>query len=348
MIREIRLFLQLTRPAVLLLLALFAGIGATLSGAVSHTTTLAEVYFIVATFLIFSVAANDLADFAVDRVNLPGDRRRPLVTGTARHRDMVLLTLVSAAACLSAAALVNVAVLLTTICGIAVSAAYSLPPSRLSARGAVASLVLPACYVATPFLVGCYAGRSTLRPRDLLLLVALYIGFIGRILLKDFRDVRGDALFGKRTFLVRHGRRATCRLSAGLWLLGTVLLICTGRWQDASAVIYAGQALAVVVLIGALCTDRGPRRDEVLIATIALLGRGLLLTVLAENQLTASHWHAAARAAMLLALATVTAGQAWSMYRRGPRMSTIALPAERYSAIPCSTAHRVSSTRLCN
>jgi 4-hydroxybenzoate polyprenyltransferase len=325
MIREIKLFLQLARPAVLLLLALFAGIGATLSGAATHTTTLAEVYFIVATFLVFSVAANDLADVAIDRVNLPDDRRRPLVTGTARQRDMVLLTVVSAIACLGVAALVNLTVLLTTGCGIAISAAYSLPPSRLSKRGSVASLVLPVGYLATPFLVGFYAGRSTLRPHDLLVLVALYIGFIGRILLKDFRDVRGDVLFGKRTFLVRHGRRATCRLSAVLWTIGTALLICTGQWQDGSALTYAAQALAVV-LIAMLATDRGPRRDEILISTIAILGRGLLLTVFAQSQLTAAQWATPARIALLLALATLTAGQAWWMYRYGPKMRMLPVP----------------------
>ena len=59
---------------------------------------------------------------------------------------------------------------------------------------------------------------------DLLLLAGLYAGFIGRIVLKDFRDVRGDALFGKRTFLVRHGRRATCRLSATFLVVGVSVL----------------------------------------------------------------------------------------------------------------------------
>jgi hypothetical protein len=43
----------------------------------------------------------------------------------------------------------------------------------------------------------------------------LYVGFIGRIMLKDFPDVRGDALFGERTFLVRHGWRATCATTPG-------------------------------------------------------------------------------------------------------------------------------------
>jgi len=81
------------------------------------------------------------------------------------------------------------------------------------------------------------------------------------------------------------------------------------------------------VLIAALSADRGPRRDEVLISTIATLGRGLLLTVLAQYQLTAAHWAPPARAAMLLALAAVTLGQAWWMYRYGPRLRMLPMPA---------------------
>ncbi|MGI8667889.1 MAG: UbiA prenyltransferase family protein [Jatrophihabitans sp.] len=327
MITSIRLFSQLTRPAVLLLLALFAAIGAAGSGAASNIVTLAEIYFIVATFLVFSVAANDLADVAVDRVNLPGDRRRPLVTATARQADMVLLLIGCAIACLGVAAAVNLAVLITASCGLLISAAYSLPPSRLAARGAVGSMVLPACYVATPFLVGCYAGRPALRPGDLLLLAGLYTGFIGRILLKDFRDVRDDALFGKRTFLVRHGRRATCRPSAVLWTIGTVLLIRTGRLEYASAASYAVLAVAVVVLVIMLARDGGPRRDEIIIATVAILGRGLLLTVLAYHQLATAGWAWPASTAMMLALVALTTGQAWSMYRHGPP-GTAAGPAD--------------------
>lgn len=58
---------------------------------------------------------------------------------------------------------------------------------------------------------------------------ALYLGFIGRILLKDFRDVRGDALFGKRTFLVRHGRRATCAVSAGCLVTGNCAVVLAAQ-----------------------------------------------------------------------------------------------------------------------
>lgn len=104
-----------------------------------------------------------------------------------------------------------------------------LRPVRLADRGALAALVLPAGYVAVPYLVGIFAVRGSPRPADLLLLAGLYLGFIGRILVKDFRDVRGDALFGKRTFLVRHGRRRTCQFSACCWLVDTGAILAAAR-----------------------------------------------------------------------------------------------------------------------
>src|SRR5205085_2049107 len=85
---------------------------------------------------------------------------------------------------------------------------YSRRPLRISDRGAVASFLLPVGYVAVPFLVGFFGVGGRLRARDFVLLAGLWVTFVGRILLKDFRDVEGDAMFGKRTYLVRHGRPA--------------------------------------------------------------------------------------------------------------------------------------------
>ena len=244
------------------------------------------------------------------------------MTGLARRTDLVLLLACSALLTIGVAAALNVAVLVIACCGLLISAGYSLPPSRLANRGAVAAMILPACYVATPFLIGLFAGRSSSRPADLVLLAGLYAGFIGRILLKDFRDVRGDALFGKRTFLIRHGRRATCLLSAVLWTAGSILIMSTGRWTDVSTLTYAMLAVGVLVLLALLARSGRPRQDELIIAGTAILGRGLLLTLLAREQLTGTPWSAAVQ----LALAAITAGQAWSMYRHGPQSRQLVMP----------------------
>jgi 4-hydroxybenzoate polyprenyltransferase len=56
-------------------------------------------------------------------------------------------------------------------------------------------------------------------------MAALYLLFAGRIVLKDFRDRVGDAAYGKPTFLLLYGKRATCLVSAGAICAGDALLV---------------------------------------------------------------------------------------------------------------------------
>ena len=224
MTARLRLVLLEARPAVVFLLGLSGAVGLALSGQANDPVSVARLLVLVTAFVVYAVSCNDLADLEIDRVNLPDDDRRPLVTGTAAARDVRLMAAGAAVVTASAAATQGLAALLLTLAGLAVAAAYSLPPFRLSRRGVVAPLVLPALFVGVPFVLGVLAGRG-LRLGDVVLLAALYVGFIGRIVLKDFRDVVGDRLFGKRTFLVRHGRGPTCVLSAVCWVAGTAALI---------------------------------------------------------------------------------------------------------------------------
>src|SRR5215210_5764384 len=48
-----------------------------------------------------------------------------------------------------------------------------------------------------------------------------------RIILKDFRDREGDAAYGKPTFLLTYGKRATCLASLGAICAGDALLIAS-------------------------------------------------------------------------------------------------------------------------
>jgi 4-hydroxybenzoate polyprenyltransferase len=327
MIRRVRLVLVLARPAVILLLALFAATGLAQAGHGDDPALLAGVLVVVVGFLFFSVACNDLADEAIDRVNLRHDRARPLVAGTAHRRELIVIAATGAVAALAVSASLHWPAIVVTAAGLAVSAGYSLRPVRVADRGALASLVLPACYVAVPYLIGIFAVRPALRPADLFLLAGLYIGFIGRILLKDFRDVRGDALFGKRTFLVRHGRRATCAFSAACWTVGTaVLAAATPSLSPALAGAYGACLLACLGLLYALAGETRPRRDEVLITGLAILGRGTIVTLLAHLAMTQAGWSALAHQTAVAALAALTLVQAGSMVRYGPLTRTRVMP----------------------
>jgi 4-hydroxybenzoate polyprenyltransferase len=315
-----RLVVLLCRPPVLLLLGLFAALGMAQAGAHGLGGTSARVLLVVAGFLVASVAVNDLADEAVDRVNLSDVGSRPLVAGGARRSDLPLVAGVGAGVSLLAAATLGLDVLAVVLAGMALSAAYSLPPTRLSARGAVASLLLPAGYVAVPFLTGLWSVRATtaLTGRDALLLAGLYVGFIGRILLKDFRDVRGDALFGKRTFLVRYGRRRTCGISAGMWVLGSASVAGV---RGAGAALLAAQLVWVVValaLLRALAVDGGARRDERLISAIAIVGRGMVVTTIAHLGMLDARVPAPFAVLGVAALVGLILGQVGTMVRFGP------------------------------
>jgi 4-hydroxybenzoate polyprenyltransferase len=296
-IARARLLVVMARPAVVILLGLYAAIGA--GGAVDPRVSL-----VVAAFLLFSVAVNDLADEAIDRVNLPGAASRPLVTGTGQRFDLRVLAGVGAVVTAAAAVPLGWRCVPVAAGGLVVSVAYS---RKLSGQGAVASLVLPACYVAVPYLLGAFGAG--IRP-DLMLMTGLYVGFVGRILLKDFRDVRGDALFGKRTFLVRHGRRATCAFSACCWVAGAILLAVA---QPEIAIPTGLGAAGVLVLLRMLATDGGHRRDERLISAIAIVGRGLLVVLLVA--LTGRH------DLLVAALTVVFAVQATAMVRQNSRQS---------------------------
>lgn len=334
MIRRLRLVLLIARPAVVLLLAMFAAIGLTQTGHGEDRLLLARVLLAVFGFLLFSVACNDIADEEIDRINLPRDQSRPLVARTGGRRELLVIGLVSAVVAVAASCTLGWQAAATTIGGLVLSANYSLRPIRIADRGALASLLLPAGYVAVPYLVGHFAASSSLGSADLTLLAGLYIGFIGRILLKDFRDVRGDALFGKRTFLVRHGRRWTCLFSACCLVAGAVVLLASLAQPTVAMIVsYIVGSAVILVLLRALSTDRGPRRDESIIATIAIIGRGTLLMLLAHLAMVHAQWPAAGYNAVMGALAFVTAGFAVPMLRHGP-ITRFVIPFTAAAAAP--------------
>jgi 4-hydroxybenzoate polyprenyltransferase len=331
---RIRVLVHLARPAVVVLVSMFSAIGVAQSGHPSDALLLAKPLVAVVALLLFAVALNDLSDQRIDRVNLAGDAGRPLVTGSSTRREMIVVAATAAVLALVASALLAWPAPLVVIAALALCAAYSLRPVRIAERGVVAPLMLPAVYVAVPYLLGIFAVRSALHATDLALLAGLYAGFIGRIVLKDFRDVRGDALFGKRTFLVRHGRRATCVFSGVFLVAGLSVLPFVRAVTPALAVAYLAFLVATLVMLRLLAQSTNPRRDAALVSGIAIVGRGTLVTLYAHVTLVAAHWTAAAAGAFVAGLALVTLGQARAMVCSGGPLTTTTVPPEWEAVAP--------------
>jgi 4-hydroxybenzoate polyprenyltransferase len=318
--RMLRVTLVLVRPAVVALLGMFTAVGMAAAGEPDDPWLLTRALVVVVAFLLFAVSVNDLADEAIDRVNLARDPRRPLVVGTATHRQMRIVASVAAVVALGGGFALGGPTVLVVVGGLAFATAYSIPPWRLASRGIVAPLLLPFGYVAVPYLTGAFAVRTSLTGRDLALAAGLYVGFIGRIVLKDFRDVAGDRLFGKRTWLVRHGRTATCRLSAVCSIAGTTIVVATADRSLTFAISELALLVTTLLLLRALADDRGHRRDERLISTVAICGRGIILILLAQLTLANTDLSNPYRVAVLAGLTIVLLGQAGSMARHGPAL----------------------------
>lgn len=348
MIQRLRLLVLMARPAVIVLLGMFAATGLAQGGHSQEPLLLGRALVVVAAFLVFSVVMNDLADEAIDRVNLPGDPRRPLVAGLCGRGPFLAVGVTAGVVALGGSLFLHGPAPAVVAGGLVLSLGYSLRPVRLADRGAVASLVAPGAYVAVPYLTGLFSARPSVRPDDLVLLGGLYVGFIGRILLKDFRDVRGDALFGKRTFLIRHGRRRTCRVSAACWVLGTGALAGVRDLTPLTAGAFALLAAAALALLKALSEEAGARRDENLISALAIVGRGTIVLLFAHLSLVDAGWPAAAYAAVMAAVLVIVLGQAWTMTGRGPvpRLSTASPEIRRLSGQHTTTVPSEVATTL--
>lgn len=289
--RAARLFVMMIRPPVALVLMLFAAIGAAVAGRGNDVHPLLTIDLVaIGGWFVNAAALNDLADEDVDRVNLAHARGRPLVSGDASRRYLLAFGLGAGAVALAAAWSANARVGTVVSAGLLLNVAYSVEPLRLSRRGLLAVVLLPLGYVALPYLVGVFSVKPQLGPDGFEILVGLYVAFMGRIVLKDFRDETGDRLFGKRTFLVRQGRHRTCAFSAACWLAGSGALVVLAPLSAAVVAAFAAYLACVGYALYLLARSEDRVADEAIIGGIAQIGRGMCVSVLAHLTMTSEGW----------------------------------------------------------
>ena len=313
--RNASIIYGLIRPPFAVLLGLCVAVGMAQTG---HPPTVAHqvvALVAVAGWMLFAVAVNDLADQRIDCVNLSNDPRRVLVTGHATRSQVTVIAILAGLAAIGAATTLGGASIVVVSCGLALAAAYSLPPLRLSARGALTSALLPVGYVTVPYLIGAFsagAGISELSPR---LLIGLYLGFMGRLVLKDFRDEHGDRLYGKRTMLVRHGRTRTCVFAAVFWTAGATSALGAFTGRPATFAALTAYEVVVLVMLADITSDRHGVRDVANIAAIATVGRALIYTVLIQLATTINGWTTTSQS-LIVGLTTIASlGMAWECRR---------------------------------
>lgn len=281
---------RMLRIRTVLLMITFEAIGyesATPTRSVSLKFILAATMF--SALYICATCFNDAADEQIDKVNLPNDASRPLVTTNVTAKQLRRLGVLALLVALAAAIAVKPAYLLLVTVGAALNIFYSVPPIKASHRGIIASLWLSLSYVALPFLAGALISNASLSRQTIYILAGSYGFFVSRILLKDFRDYEGDKKFGKLNFLVRHGPGLTCFVSALAWLVGDTFFSLS-LYSDFPVLVFLIQPLTLIIFYELYILSREKHYDLKLreVAVIGRMGNSVALAMLTTLTLQAS------------------------------------------------------------
>ncbi|HWS79735.1 MAG TPA: UbiA family prenyltransferase [Rubrobacter sp.] len=275
------LYWSLLRYRVAVMIILFMLLGAAWHGRLtSIDAPLLLMILALASSYVSATSVNDIADREIDQINHPGDKGRPLVTGAAGTTDLWVLFGVSSVLAVALALPAGPGAAGIMLLSVVIGVLYSLPPARLSYRTFLAPLTLAVAYVGIPYWAGVVVVVETLQTSDVLLLTALYLLFAGRIILKDFRDREGDAAFGKPTFLLKYGKKATCLASLCGLCVGDAILVAAladSRWLAALLQLYIA---SIVTMLYRLYRASSRKDEQLSIGVGAKMGNGLLITLL--------------------------------------------------------------------
>jgi 4-hydroxybenzoate polyprenyltransferase len=281
------LYLRLLRYRAALMIWMFLLLGAAYGGGMERLG-LDHLWaaFALASSYVFATATNDLVDEDVDRINHPGDEGRPLVTGAATPRELRYLALMALALAFCFGALIDAKAVVVIGAGLLVAIAYSVRPLAISYRTYASPLLLAVGYVVVPYALGLIVEGKSLGLVRAAFPTALCALFLARIALKDFRDRRGDATFGKPTILLRYGKEATCAISLMALLVGDLLLTLALRASPALVLTIQIFFMGIFYALQRLRASEDVRAEQVMIGIGARLGNGLLLSVLGWLLLT--------------------------------------------------------------
>jgi 4-hydroxybenzoate polyprenyltransferase len=252
---------------------------------------------------VVATCLNDVFDFEIDRINHPHATDRPLVSGAATPRQLIAIAFVAAVIALIAGFVIGPVGFVLVAVSLLLNVAYSAPPLRLCARALAAPPVLGFAYVILPYGIGLAAAGLSPTWFDARVATCFVILFTGRMLLKDFRDRRGDAAFDKRTFLLTYGKRATLVAVLACVVAGDGLLLTVLPMSLPLIAVIETYFVAIAFQIYRLWLATGFDDERMAIAMGARMGNAVVLTLLGFVVLRASGAAAAEQGFLVLALA---------------------------------------------
>lgn len=283
--KSIKLVFLLLKPRAAVTVLLFFLLGVAMGNGLSVFSY--NYVFAIAAVLLSYVSANsinDIFDRKIDEVNKQFLTAKPLLDKSNNDKDLYIIFWVAVIFSLLSTILVSYNLTLVIAVSILLSYLYSVPPIRLSATPLMAPFILTIAYVFIPYWSGLLATRAIIIKDDILFILPFLFFFFGRIILKDFRDQNGDRLFGKKTFLIKYKKSATCLVSLLGIILGNILLffLFLSRQSVIQAVSIELLICFIYFMLFCLWIAKTLKDELLAINVINILLNGILLLVASD------------------------------------------------------------------
>lgn len=197
--------LQLGRPWNALLTGLLALLGILIVPQSIPSSTMALGAFFAFFFAYMAGATlNDIFDISVDSINMP---YRPLQQKIVTKKEAWLFSLIVHSVALGLSLMLDFKLFVLMIVFFVLSFFYSIPPIIFSRRSIWGQVELVVCTISLPIYSGIVlASNSFLPPVNVIPpLSTLSLFFIFLLILKDFKDILGDVIKAKGTYVSRKG-----------------------------------------------------------------------------------------------------------------------------------------------
>jgi 4-hydroxybenzoate polyprenyltransferase len=237
---------------------------------------------ILAASYMTATCINDLVDWKIDQINLKGNTERPLINGTGSRKQLIVLAIIGAVLSIGLGFVFSGTLGVVMIISIVLNTLYSLPPLRVSYRAWLTPFYLSFCYVVVSYIVGyvLVTHQQAAGQFDWNYVAVFYFFFVARISLKDFRDRVGDAIVGKPTLILKHGKATVSVLSSSAALAAIVGIIILSWRQPVLAVSLALFGICIGIVEYRIYHAQKLNDELLSIAYGARMGNGLLLTFL--------------------------------------------------------------------
>ena len=252
-------------------------LGAAAANGVNNKVVLA--LFLIIAVTIHANSINDYADKEIDKLNLKDASDRPLVANEISSQQFWFIHVVSGILALGLSCFYGRHAVILTIILQAVDYLYSVRPFRLSYRPMVSPVLLSVAYVFYSFTIGYWAS-TTIDKYPWTLAIGLCLGFIARLLLKDFRDVKGDKQEGKMTFLLRYGARKTCIASGVCWFIAMLAVSMATSFKLGIIAPLIVAIIPVLLMLKDLSSTRDIDKQQYIIAFVAKSANYAVITIL--------------------------------------------------------------------